>query len=150
VIGSRLFRRDEGQALVEMAIALPLLLLLLIGIVDVALLVNVDVTVTNASREAANYAILHPNAAPAAIASQAIARAEPLHTELITVNAYYRSGATFLPWPISGIPASSPVAQVPVAVEVSYPWSASTILIGQYFGSGTRTMTARSTMVTTW
>jgi len=146
----RVLTRHDGQALVEMAIATPILLLLLIGILDIALLINVDATVTNASREATLYATVHPTAAPSAIVSQAAARSEPLHTELLTVNVYYLSGATFLPWPSSGLPANSPRAQVPIAVEVSYPWSASTILIGQYIGGGSRTMTSRSTMVITW
>jgi Flp pilus assembly protein TadG len=146
-------REQGGQALVELAIVLPVLLLLLIGIVDVSLLLNADITITNASREAASYAVLHPAAAPSAIASAATSRVAPLLPANVTVTAkYYNSAtATFVAWPISGIPSSSPSpTEIPVQVEVSYPWSASTILIGALFGTGTRTVSGRSTMVATW
>ncbi len=46
-------RREEGQALVEMAIALPVLLLLLIGIIQFGLLLNKYITLTDAARAGA-------------------------------------------------------------------------------------------------
>jgi Flp pilus assembly protein TadG len=148
----RFLRHDIGQSAVELALVLPILLTLLIGIVDVALLLNADATVTNASREATTYAITHPTGAPSAITSAATSRSAPLlPAEMSVASTYYDSAsATFVPWPAGGLPSHNPVAQVPVSVEVSYPWKASTILIGQFFGGTTRSVTARSTMVVTW
>lgn len=146
---TRSFRGTGGQSTVEMAILLPVLLLLLVGIVDIGLSLNTYLTVTNASREAATYAIAHPGASPAAITSIASERMAPLHA--ITVTASYYNGSTFIPWPAGGIPSSSPSAsQVPVQVDVSASWTASTILIGQFFGGTSRTLHGTSTMVATW
>jgi hypothetical protein len=142
---------DHGATTVELAIVLPVLLLLLIGIIDVGLSLNAYVTVTNASREAANYAIVHPTAAPSAIASAALARSAPLVPARITVRATYYDGATFQPWPAAGLPESSPTPRgIPIRVEVSYPWSASTMLVGAFFNGGSLTLDARSTMETRW
>jgi len=126
-------RADAGQSLVEMALMMPMLLLLLIGTIDAGIAVNSYVTVTNASREATQYAIQHPTAAPAAIASAAVARSAPLQEASITVTTSYHNGATFVPWPAGGLPSGNPSATyVPVRVEVAYPWSASTILVGRF------------------
>ena len=55
--GSRLRRgeRDGGQALVELALVLPLLLLMLVGVIDVGRLVYTTANVTNAARAGAMY-----------------------------------------------------------------------------------------------
>ena len=140
-------RSNSGQSTVELAIMLPLLLLVLIGIVDVALSINAYVTVTNATREAANYAITHPAAAATDVASAATTRVSPLNTANVTVNTtWYDTGSTVAnAWPpTSGNPARS----IAVRVEVSYPWSASTIFVGQLFSS--RTFSSASTMAVTW
>ena len=60
----------EGIALVEFALILPVLILLLVGILDTGRVVNAYVTISNASREGARYAALHPTAAPSAIKSR--------------------------------------------------------------------------------
>lgn len=52
------WRRDEGQALVEMALALPILLLLLVGIFEFARAYSIKQTVVNAAREGARQAVL--------------------------------------------------------------------------------------------
>lgn len=51
-------RRDSGQALVEVAIALPILLGLLVGIFEFARAYNVKQVITNAAREGAREAVL--------------------------------------------------------------------------------------------
>lgn len=58
--GSRLRRgeRDGGQALVELALVLPLLLLMLVGVIDVGRLVYTTANVTNAARAGAMYGSL--------------------------------------------------------------------------------------------
>ena len=52
-------RRERGQALVEMAITLPLLLLLLMGIMEMGWYFYNQMSVENGSREGARYAIVH-------------------------------------------------------------------------------------------
>lgn len=148
---SSMARDERGQSTVELAILLPLLLILLIGIVDVAVGVNSYVTVTDASREAANYAILHPTASPAAIESAATARSAPLASIAVSASYYNTSTGTFVAWPNGGLASSSPSPRaIPVRVDVSYAWSNSTILIGQFFRGSPVTFHGISTMVTTW
>ena len=55
---SRHPRRDSGQAIIEVAIALPILLALLIGIFEFARAYNVKQVITNAAREGAREAVL--------------------------------------------------------------------------------------------
>lgn len=58
-LARRSWRRDEGgQALVEMALALPLLLLLLVGIFEFARAYSIKQTVVNAAREGARVAVV--------------------------------------------------------------------------------------------
>lgn len=62
LVGKR-FRRDRsGQALVELAIALPLLLLILLGGVELARICYAAIEVSNAAHAAAQYAILNSGA----------------------------------------------------------------------------------------
>lgn len=143
--------QDRGIATVELALVLPILLVLVIGIIDLGIAVNVYVTVTNGSREGAHYAISHPTAAPSAITAAVYARTVPLDADRLTVTTTYYDGATFRPWPLGGLPASSPaVTEIPVRVEVSYPWSASTILIGAFFTGAGALLHGASTMAAHW
>lgn len=66
---------QAGQALVEVAIALPILLALLVGIFEFARAYNVQQVITNAAREGAREGVLPP---PGVAASQA--RAVPRAT----------------------------------------------------------------------
>jgi len=105
--------------------------------------VNAYVTVANASREGARYAMLSPSSPPSAIVSAARARVVPLDPSQLTVSASYYDGATFRPWPSNGVPASSPQPNaVTIRVEVSYPWSAVSALIAQFFGTAPLTSSA--------
>lgn len=145
----RSFGTERGQSTVEMALMLPVLLLLLIGTVDVGIAVNAYVTVTNAAREATQYAVSHPTAAPSAIVSAATSRSAPLRIDDMNVAVTYYDGSAFQTWPQTGLASGSPSAtKWPVRVEVTYPWSASTILIGDLV----RDVTFRgsSTMVVAW
>ena len=138
-----------GATTVELALTLPLVLLLLVGIVDLGLALNAYVTVNNASREGAQYAIVHPTATPSEITAVVVARSAPLDAGKLSVNALYYDGSTFQPWPAGGVPASTPTPQrIPVRVEVSYPWSAATVVVGTFFagGIGAATFTSSSTM----
>lgn len=49
----KLFRRKRGQALVEMALVLPILLLLVFGIVEFGRIYHCHMTLTSATREGA-------------------------------------------------------------------------------------------------
>ena len=53
-----LWRREEGSALVEFALILPLLVLLLFGVIEFGLLLYNQQVITNASREGARYGIV--------------------------------------------------------------------------------------------
>src|SRR5262249_53904689 len=103
VNGAGLARLERGQSTVELAIMLPLLVILLIGIVDVGVGINAYATVTNASREGAMYAVLHPNASPAAIVSAATSRSAPLAGVSVSTSYYSSASATFVPWPSGGL-----------------------------------------------
>ncbi len=52
-------RRERGQAMVEMAITLPLFLLLVMGIMEMGWYFYNQMSVENGSREGARYAIVH-------------------------------------------------------------------------------------------
>jgi hypothetical protein len=133
---------------VEFALVVPLLFLLLVGILDLARGVSAYVVVSNASREGAQFAMLRPSAAPSAIASNVRARSAPLDASQLTVSASYHDGATFQPWPSAGIPASSPLpSSVPIRIEVTYPWSAVSFLIGQFIGGATGTTVFTSSSI---
>jgi len=53
-----LWRREDGAALVEFALILPLLVLLIFGVIEFGLLFYNQQVITNASREGARYGIV--------------------------------------------------------------------------------------------
>jgi len=53
-----LWKRNDGQALVEFALSIPVFLVLLFGIVEFGLLLYNQQVITNASREGARYGIV--------------------------------------------------------------------------------------------
>ncbi|MBQ6711114.1 MAG: pilus assembly protein [Clostridia bacterium] len=55
----RFVRSEKGQAIVEFALVLPLLLALLCGIIDFGWLYYNQITLNNAAREGARYAVIH-------------------------------------------------------------------------------------------
>jgi Flp pilus assembly protein TadG len=147
----------EGVALVEFALVVPILLLLLVGILDTGRAVNAYVTISNASREGARYAALNPTAAPSAIKSSAVLphaqQLDPSDATGIQVFVTYSNAnvtSTACPVPTTTAPpAGSPApTTIPVRVDVTYPWSAATFFIGQFFGGGSRTFCASSTVDT--
>lgn len=56
---TNLWKRERGQALVELAMLLPILLIILLGIIDFGRVFYAYVTITNAAREGARYGSLH-------------------------------------------------------------------------------------------
>ena len=142
----------EGIALVEFALILPILILLLVGILDTGRAVNAYVTISNASREGARYVALNPTAAPSAIKSNAVLpHTQQLDPGSVAVSVTYSGNVTSNACPVATTtapPAASPPATIPVRVDVTYPWSAATFFIGQFFGGGSRTFCATSTVDT--
>jgi len=55
----RMYKSEKGQALVEMAIILPILLLLLFSIIEFGWVFGAQLLVTHASREGARYGAVH-------------------------------------------------------------------------------------------
>jgi len=137
---------------VEFALILPILILLLVGILDTGRAVNAYVTISNASREGARYVALNPTAAPSAIKSNAVLpHTQQLDPGSVAVSVTYSGNVTSNACPVATTtapPAASPPATIPVRVDVTYPWSAATFFIGQFFGGGSRTFCATSTVDT--
>jgi Flp pilus assembly protein TadG len=98
---------DAGQALVEVAIALPILLGLLVGIFEFARAYNVQQVITNAAREGAREGVL-----PTATQADALTRA---NARLSDGNV---SGAT-VTWSCTGSPCDTGDA-VSIAISVPY------------------------------
>ena len=148
---TRALRRDDrGMALVEFALVMPALMLVLVGCLDFGRALNAYVIVANASREGARYAMLHPDADASAIKASVTARIAPLDASAFTVTPTYDRGSGPQPWPVGGIPPSSPVpAAIRVHVVTSYEWQASTWIVGSLFSAtGSRTFGSSSTMET--
>jgi len=53
-----LFKRNDGQAMVELTLILPVLLLIIMGIIEFGFMFNNYLTLNNVSREATRYASL--------------------------------------------------------------------------------------------
>ena len=64
-------RGDEGTAVVEFALVLPLVLVLLFGIVEVAVIARTELQLVHATREGAREAAASPDSARAASAVRA-------------------------------------------------------------------------------
>lgn len=60
-----------GQALAEFAIVLVVLMLIVLGVFDLSRAVYIHSAVTNAAREGARYAVVHPGANDAQVTQQA-------------------------------------------------------------------------------
>jgi Flp pilus assembly protein TadG len=130
---------ESGQALAEVAIALPLLLLMLIGIWEFARAYQIQQVVVNAAREGAREVVLPPDAGGGG--TQDSARA--------VVNNYlsggHISGATVT---ITGTESTGQ----PMTVSVSVPYSFQLIgpiirlATGNSGGPGDITLSSQATM----
>jgi Flp pilus assembly protein TadG len=144
-----LVRGEAAQASIEFALIVPVLVLLLVGILDVARALNAYVTLSNASREGARFAITHPTAPnDVPIKQEVERRAVPLDPSLLQVYVSYYDQTDAFALKVWPVPASDPPVAVLVRVDVSYPWSASTFVVGHFFagGTGSQTFTTTSTM----
>ena len=82
-------RRSQGQAAVELALALPLVALLLLAVVQVGLVVRDQVLVVHAAREGARAAAVDPTVAAA---RRAAAAGSGLPGRRLTVELARRGG----------------------------------------------------------
>jgi len=132
---------EAGQALVEVAIALPILLALLVGIFEFARAYNVQQVITNAAREGAREGVL-----PSTTQLQAETRTE---NRLADANIVSATVTYQCPGPASPVATCDTGATVVVTVTVPYTFR----LIGpvlSLFSSGvnpgTITLSSTATM----
>lgn len=99
-------RSEAGQAIIEMALIMPLLLLLILGMLEFGWLLNGQLTVTASAREAARTAVLYDSASCAADAAREAAErvsagsglsALNTSTQFIGTQAKIRVAAEFKP-----------------------------------------------------
>ncbi|WKZ82600.1 MAG: pilus assembly protein [Acidimicrobiia bacterium] len=114
-------QRDEGAALVEFALVLPLLVMLTFGIIEFGRAYNAQITLTHASREGVRVLAITGDAGQAALAA--------------------RNAAPNLDPGLISISTGACNEGEPTSVEASYPHAISI----PFFGD--RTMTLRSSAV---
>lgn len=126
---------ESGQALAEIAIALPLLLLMLIGIWEFARAYQIQQVVVNAAREGARTVVLPPPA--------------DVDSATVIVNKYLASGS------ISGATVNITGTESPgnpMTVQVQVPYSFNLIgpvirlATGNSGGPGDITLSSQATM----
>lgn len=95
-------RTDEGQAIVEFALTLPILLLLLVGLIDIGRGFQAYVSLGNAVREAAREAAVHgadastawgPSANDANVVAAVRGRIAGIRTEDVAVTSSWPSAS---------------------------------------------------------
>ena len=133
----RRVRRDEGQALVEFALVLPVLLMLILGLFDVARAVWQENTLAYAAREGTRFAIVHGSASESPVtqtdhaAAVDVVRAAAVGVGDITVTVTY-------PDSVSGTPCNDRGCRV--AVDATAPFVP---LPSQYLLNGAFQITLR-------
>ena len=130
-------RQDHGQDLVETALTLPLLLMLLFGIVEFGRVIFVYNSLSNAAREGARYAIIHP----ASVSLTRCVDAGPSDTIVLAACASTQG----LPQDMVEVQVSTPSGAVRVVVTGVVQLFFGPI-IQAFGGSGTVTLPASATM----
>ncbi|MEE8391842.1 MAG: TadE/TadG family type IV pilus assembly protein [Anaerolineae bacterium] len=113
-------RKEKGQSLTEVAIALPVILLILAGVLDLGRLYYVTVALTDAAGEGAAYATINPYATDEIIARTVAASGGMVQIEADNVTIDY------------------PVIQagMPVTVTVEYDFTVATPIINAIVPDG--------------
>lgn len=99
----RRVRREDGQALVEFALVLPVLLMLILGLFDVARAVWQENTLAYAAREGTRYAIVHGSASEAPVTQAShggivdVVRGAAVGVSNVTVTVTYPDSAGSMP-----------------------------------------------------
>jgi Flp pilus assembly protein TadG len=108
---------QSGQELVEFALVLPLLLLVVFGVLDLGRVFHSAITITNAAREGARYAMLHPD--------------DVVGTENVTLNEAQNSGIDLSTSVINVTCLGDCSSGTPIRVTVQYNFTF--LLIGFVF-----------------
>jgi Flp pilus assembly protein TadG len=141
---ARLQRDERGTTLVEFALVAPALILVLVVALDFARALNAYVTITNASREAARYATVHPTASDAALQTALetfiagrIVPLDPTRATITFTRTDWSNTADCQPacW------SDSAPAPGTVVVRVRYPWAAATSMAGSFISAASGSIT---------
>lgn len=119
---------EQGQAIVEFALVVPILLLLLVGIMEFGLAFSADLNLQNATREGARLAVT--GATDAQITQRVINTASTLDPSKLTVS----------------ISPSARPQGTSVTVTSQYQFTYITPLISRFTGGALQTFTAKVTM----
>ncbi len=123
--------REQGQALVEFTVILPVLLIVLWGIFQFGVAFNDYIQVTSAAREAARKAAVSRSLGSAAATSAAVAAAKTTAPDLHLSDSQ-----------ITVSPSNNWTQGTDVTVTVKYPFKIN--LLGRVMGSGN--LTSSTTM----
>ena len=120
----------RGQSLVEFAITFPVVMLMILFGIDFGRVFMGWVTLTNATREAANFAAINPNAwtAPGSLTAQA-EFARLINTESSSINCTMPN-----PLPTPTFPSGTEIGS-PATVSITCRFSLITPLISNLLGS---------------
>lgn len=145
-------RRDDGAALVELALILPVLALLVVGTLDLARAYRLDIRLENAAREGAAFAQVVPNdVACTGGANDVEDRVRLEDPDLLNedgfgiVVSYESAPGVFTPYSGCDSGTVDPGERVRVRTEATY--DILTPLMGTFFGS-TIDMHAEAEVVT--
>jgi Flp pilus assembly protein TadG len=122
--------QERGQSIVELAAVVPILLLILLGAIDLGRAFYAYVSISNAARVGAEFAM------------------EPLRTQTEIRSIIKAETAPRINLSDSDITLTTPgwVKGNDLTVEVRTPFTAVTPLISSFWGGGSLTMRARSTI----
>jgi Flp pilus assembly protein TadG len=121
--GRTLARHDSGQAMVELALALPLLLLILVGIFEFARAYSIKQSLVNAAREGARLAAVQSPLDSAAVDS---AITYYMSANNVAVDSIRMSATDAVTGSAKSFPAANPGDAVTIAVFSNYRF----ILVG--------------------
>jgi Flp pilus assembly protein TadG len=124
----RLLKREEGQAIVEMALILPLLLTLILAIVQFGIAFNNYITLTDATRAGARKASVARFTGDNGAAAAAVVKSNASSLSQSKLNV----SVTATNWTVPG---------GDVTVTASYPYSIN--ILGITVKAGTMTSTAK-------
>lgn len=81
------FNKEDGQAMVEFALVLPILIFLIAGIIDFGWIFGNQLLVNNACREAARYNAIHYNVDQMTIANATVKAEEIIESRAPTLKS---------------------------------------------------------------
>lgn len=112
-------RRQDGQALIEAALVIPLLLLISVGIFEFGRAYQTWQILTNAAREGARMAVVPYNPGTAAIQSRV---QQYMRDGQLPASAIAAAAVNIVPDTISIAGAAGPVSVAATRVTISYPF----------------------------